>query len=78
MPVTMKTTYNHAYAVAFSVSGSNFEDPYDAMEHEKPKVIKDLLKRVGDLVENQGQYMEALEGFDTYEEDGVPREADDS
>jgi hypothetical protein len=63
------TTYNHAYTVAFAVSGANHSDPYQTLENEVDKVIDALLKRVAELAANKTEYLEALEAFDTYEED---------
>lgn len=62
-------TWNHAYTVAFAVSGSQHEDWHEAMKHEKEKIISALLARVELLQSNDGEFMEALEGFDTFDED---------
>ena len=63
------TTYNHAYSLAFSVAGSSYRDPDEAMRKEVDKVIEALLKRVAELVSDNSEYLEALEGWDTFEED---------
>jgi hypothetical protein len=63
-----KPTYNHAYTLGFAVPESNYEDWEDCLRHEKAKVIHSLLRRVADLVSNDQEFMEALDGFDTFEE----------
>ena len=63
------TTYNHAYSLGFAVPGSSYEKWEDCLKHEKDKVIRALLARVGELTENNYEFLEALEGFDTYEEE---------
>lgn len=64
------TTYNHAFTLGFAVPGSKHENWVDALKDptEKHAVIGALLSRVEQLVENNQEYIEALEGFDTYEE----------
>lgn len=62
------TTWNHAYSLAFAVSGSQYEDWHKAMENEKDLIIEALLRRVDELRNNRFEFMEALDGFDTYEE----------
>ena len=59
--------YNHAFDVAFSVPNSDYKDSYDCLEHEKQAVINALQKRVRELFESK-EYLEAISGFDTYEE----------
>ena len=62
------TTYNHAFTVAFAVSASEYEDWMDALANEKDKIIGALERRLQMLKDNDQEFMEALEGFDTYEE----------
>ena len=64
------TTYNHAFTLGFAVPGSKHEKWEDALNDplEKPAVIDALYRRVRDLERNNAEYIEALEGFDTYEE----------
>ena len=62
------TTYNHAYTLAFAVSGAIYSDPTETLDREVDKVIEALLKRVAELVANKQEYLEALDAFDTYEE----------
>lgn len=64
-------TYNHAYTLAFAVAGSKHADWVDALKdpEEKPAVIKALYERIRLLESNDAEYQEALEGFDTYEEE---------
>jgi len=61
-------TYNHAYTIGFAVSESNYEDWEDCLRHEKAKVINAMIKRIWLLMDNDQEFMEALEGFDTFEE----------
>lgn len=65
------TTYNHAFTLAFAVPGSKHEQWWDALQDptEKPAVIKALYERIRLLEDNDAEYQEALEGFDTYEEE---------
>lgn len=63
------TTWNHAYSLAFAVSGSKYEDWEEAMTNEKGLIIEALLQRVEELKRNRHEFMAALEGFDTYEEE---------
>jgi len=64
-------TYNHAFTLAFAVAGSKHADWWDALRDptEKSAVIKALHERIRLLEANDAEYQEALEGFDTYEED---------
>lgn len=61
-------TYNHAYTLGFAVPGSSYEDSDECLKHEKTKVIQALLARVDELLHNDHEYLEALDGFDTYDE----------
>lgn len=65
-----KPTYNHAFTLAFAVGRSKHENWYDALKDpsEKPAIIDALYRRVRDLERNNAEYLEALEGFDTYDE----------
>jgi len=62
-------TYNHAFTVAFAVPASEYEDWGDSLANEKEKVIGALERRLQLLRDNNQEFMEALEGYDTYEED---------
>lgn len=62
------TKYNHAYTLGFAVGGCVHSNPTEALDKEVDKVIEALLLRVAELISNKQEYMEALEGFDTYEE----------
>lgn len=62
------TTYNHAFTLGFAVPESSYEDWEDCLKHEKDKVIHALMLRVAELTTNHQELMEALDGFDTYEE----------
>ena len=63
-----KETFNHAYSLGFAVPASNYEDWEDCLRHEKGKVIMGLLTRIAELMGNDQEFMEALEGFDTFQE----------
>jgi len=62
-------TYNHAFTVAFAVPSSEYEDCGDSLANEKDKIISALERRIQMLKDNDQEFMEAVEGFDTYEED---------
>jgi hypothetical protein len=62
-------TYNHAFTVAFAVPASEYEDWSDSLTNEKDKIISALERRIQMLKDNDAEFMEALDGFDTYEED---------
>lgn len=64
-------TYNHAFTLAFAVSGSKHADWTDALQDpdEKPSIIEALKERILLLESDDTEYQEALEAFDTYEED---------
>ena len=61
-------TYNHAFTVAFAVPASSHEDWMDCVKNEKEIVIAALERRIQMFRDNDAEFMEALEGFDTYEE----------
>jgi hypothetical protein len=63
-----KKTYNHAMDIAFAVPNSQHEDWYDCLKHEKQAVINALQKRLREVFE-AGEYLEAIGGIDTYEEE---------
>ena len=63
-----KKTYNHAFDVAFQVPDSQYKDWEDCLKHEKQQVINALQRRVRELFEAK-EYLEAISGFDTYEEE---------
>lgn len=64
-------TYNHAFTLGFAVGGSKHEKWEDALNDptEKPMIIGALLRRIREFDTNNAEYIEALEGFDTYQED---------
>jgi hypothetical protein len=61
-------TYNHAFTLGFAVPGSRCEDWEDCLKNEKDKVIQALMLRVAELTNNTNEFLEALDGFDTYDE----------
>ena len=61
-------TYNHAFTLGFAVPGSHYEKWEDCLANEKDKVIKALLLRIADFTTNNAEFLEANEGFDTYDE----------
>ena len=61
------TTFNHAFDVAFSVSNSEYEDWENCLLYEKEKVFAALFERIVELFGKE-EYLEAISGFDTYEE----------
>jgi hypothetical protein len=61
-------TYNHAFTLGFAVPGSSYEKWEDCLDNEKDKVIHALMLRVAELTKNRSEFLEALDGFDTYEE----------
>ncbi len=61
-------TYNHAFTIAFSVSGSQYEDWTECVTNEKALVMAGLYERLAQLGSPSSDYPEALDGFDTYEE----------
>jgi len=63
-----RPTYNHAYTLGFAVPESEYEDWEDCLRHEKAKVISALTKRLWLLMDNDQEFMEVLDGFDTFEE----------
>jgi len=60
--------YNHAFDIAFAVPMSKYEDWYDCLKYEKQAVINALQKRIREVFE-AGEYLEAMSGIDTYDED---------
>jgi|APSaa5957512493_1039668.scaffolds.fasta_scaffold124951_2 hypothetical protein len=64
----LQGTYNHAYTLAFAVPASEHEDWYECLQNEKEKVIGSLERRLQMIRDNDQEFMEALEGFDTYGE----------
>lgn len=70
-----KKTYNHAFDIAFAVPNSQYEDWYDCLKHEKQAVINALQKRVREVFEAD-EYMEAMSGIDTYEEEDITESSD--
>ena len=62
-----KKTFNHAFDIGFSVSGSKYEDWMDCLEKEKEMVVQALFERLVTVFSSK-EYLEAISGFDTYEE----------
>jgi len=60
--------YNHAFDLAFCVTGSYHEDGWDCLmdPKEKGKVKAALMKRVYDMFNQTNEYREAMDCFDTY------------
>ena len=69
MGTTTAMTYNHAYSLGVAVKGSQYENADDCLRNEQMLVIKALLQRIAEMTTNHQELMEALEGFDTFEED---------
>lgn len=61
-------TYNHAFTLGFAVPGSHYENWEDCLANEKDKVIHALMLRIAELTNNTNEFLEALDGFDTYDE----------
>lgn len=60
--------FNHAFTLAFEVPNSDYEDWLECLTHEKEKVVNGLMERINVLLADRSEYMEAIEGFDTHEE----------
>ena len=60
--------YNHAFDLGFAVVNSEHSDWYEWLKHEKQAVLNALQKRTREIF-SEGEYLEALSGFDTYEEE---------
>lgn len=56
-------TYNHAFTMSFSVSGSKHEDWYIALQ-EEPQLIWGAIQ--DRLLHGMDDVLESCEGFDTY------------
>ena len=54
--------------IAFAVPNSEYEDWFDCLKNEKQMVINALQKRIRELFV-ESEYLEAISGFDTYDED---------
>lgn len=61
-------TFNHAFTIAFEVKGSDFEDWEQCLIKEKEKVINALVARMEDIALNNDEFLQAVEGFDSFEE----------
>lgn len=61
-------TYNHAFTVAFAVPNSQYEKWDDCLVNEMEQVLMALQSRIGELRSNKNEYVEAIDGFDSYEE----------
>tara|TARA_R100000742_G_C4263448_1_gene81301 strand:+ start:810 stop:1022 length:213 start_codon:yes stop_codon:yes gene_type:complete len=61
-----KKTYNHAFTMSFSVSGSEHADWYDTLQKESELVWGAIQNR---LSHGMNDVLESCEGFDTYEEE---------
>jgi len=59
--------YNHAFTMAFSVSGSEHEDWFIALQEEPQLVWGAIQDR---LLHGMDDVLESCEGYDTYEEAG--------
>ena len=59
-------TYNHAFTMSFSVSGSRYEDWYIALQQEPQLIWGAIQDR---LLHGMDDVLESCEGFDTYEEE---------
>ena len=62
-------TFNHAYSLGFSISESPYEDGMDAVKEEAAKILQRMQQRVDELRNDPRQLIEALECWDTFEED---------
>ena len=65
-----KRKFNHAMDIAFEVSGSDYEDWADCLEKEKEKVMHAMWERLITVFQSN-EYLEAIGGFDTHEEEAV-------
>lgn len=63
-----KRSWNHAFTIAWSVSGSQHDDWGRCLQSERRRVLDALKQRVLELETNEGEFHSAIEGFDTYEE----------
>lgn len=61
-------TYNHAFTVGFAVPGSKYEKWDDCLVNEMDEVLLALERRIKELRSNKNEYVEAVDGFDSYEE----------
>jgi len=61
-----KKTYNHAFTMSFSVSGSEHADWFEALQEEPELVWKAIQNR---LSHGMNDVLESCEGYDTYLED---------
>lgn len=65
-PQSEAKTYNHAFTLAFAVSGSECKDGNDVTAE---RMVEALQQRIKDLMAND-EMLEAVGGsFDTYEEE---------
>tara|TARA_R110000824_G_scaffold59651_2_gene160026 strand:+ start:1677 stop:1925 length:249 start_codon:yes stop_codon:yes gene_type:complete len=60
-----RKTYNHAFDVAFSVSGSEYEDSLECLRNEAERVLESLKNRIENIF-GSAEYLEAINGWDTY------------
>ena len=63
--------YNHAFTIAFSVGESDYEDGLDCVRYESHKVIHALLGRADDILRTPHELIEAVDLYDTYEEEVI-------
>lgn len=68
MQKTKKQKFNHAFTIAFEVKASDHEDWLECLKNEKEKVINGLMERINVVLSDNGEYLEAIEGYDTHEE----------
>lgn len=60
--------FNHALSVSFVVEGSDHDNWADSLKSEKEKVINALIEKINVVLSDDDQYAQAIEGFDTFEE----------
>lgn len=62
-------TYNHALNIAWAVPNSQYESWEDCLRNEKELVIAGLAQRIAEIMLNDREFQEAIDGFDSYEEE---------
>lgn len=63
------TTYNHAFTIAWDVSHSKYESWEECLINEQESILDALRARLAEVDGNRHEMMDAISGFDTYEED---------
>jgi hypothetical protein len=66
--VNKKPAYNHAFTLAFSAGDMRHSDPEKCLLEQESDIKKALVERVEYLINNPSELAEALDCFDTYEE----------